>query len=550
MAEESKEEGEEDSLASIDKLARFFFNESVYQDQIITIFEEADENKHYGVEFHSMDLFQKNMELGRALFEQPEDFYRLATQALILTQEWLMAIPNGPDGTLKKHVHVRLRGLFSSPEDYRETVSSIRSSDCGKLVQMEGTVTRTGKKKILEYSKSYICKSCKHEWEVVAHIRDNFIVATPKRCPGNGADSRDGRRQRCKGRVFLEKEENRIVRDYQELRLQEQIHKLEIGRVPRHMKVFLMDDLVDKVTAGADVLLIGIVKCVWDMPVMPNELCKLTLVIEANNVLPLDKRGNEQAKVEQNNFLHIEEWRNHWVLHKDNPLLGRDKILRNVCPGLFGMKMIKLALTLSVLIGGNSIETDSGSKVRGNSHLLMVGDPGTGKSQLLRYVQKMVKRCVITNGVGSTSAGLTVACVKDSGEWVLEAGALVLADGGVCCIDEFGLINEGSADIHEAMEQQTISIAKAGLVCTLNTRCSVLGAMNPVGRFDQEATMASNCGIPTPLLSRFDVILVMLDIHDPEWDDMIADHVLNSVTQDEEGTQMVGHDMSNLPRVN
>ncbi|EAN79749.1 minichromosome maintenance (MCM) complex subunit, putative [Trypanosoma brucei brucei TREU927] len=323
-------------------------------------------------------------------------------------------------------------------------------------------------------------------------------------------------------------------RNHQTIVLQESPGKVPPGRLPRSLEVILTNDLIDRANPGEEVDVTGIYRNNFD-PLLNSRqgFPVFTTLLHANNVV--------RRTAEVDSFRLPDDERVRIMDLAKHPRVKR-KLLRSIAPSIHGREDIKLGLLLGMLGGvPKDVGGDQSHRIRGDINVLLVGDPGCAKSQFLKFVEKTANRAVFTTGRGSTAVGLTASVHRDgvTGDFVLEGGALVIADRGSCLIDEFDkMSDQDRTSIHEAMEQQTISVARGGIVTTLSARCSIVAAANPIGgRYDPSISFDSNVNLTTPILSRFDLLFVVRDEVNVELDEKLATFICHSHIRNHPRTQ-------------
>lgn len=377
---------------------------------------------------------------------------------------------------------------------------------------------RISKNTTTEAQRTYTCSQCKAKQVVRAEYKKNFVITHPKKCPRVSSG--------CHGymKMFNELPDAESFLKYQEVLIQKLFsHK----QIPESFTVTLENDLIDSCVPGESVKICGVVEDRWN-PLIEGQPAEIFVMLRAVSVLSMDQKTRRIGAQEQKMIIEY-DWFN--SVYTYGELGARDLLIDSLFPSIKGMYYPKLALALAMCGGIERLNTN-GREIRSQSHLLFVGDPtGTDKSRLLKEASSYISPSYFTTGSGCSSAGLTVACVnnKNGGGWELEAGALVRCNGGLCCINEFNLLQASDkASIHEAMEQQTVSVAKGGMVTKFSSRCSIIAALNPkVSNHQIEEDLTTDCiGLSSPLLSRFDLIFAIVDERDDAWDEEVADFIL------------------------
>ncbi|MGC8673804.1 MAG: minichromosome maintenance protein MCM [Thermoprotei archaeon] len=417
----------------------------------------------------------------------------------------LLAIESPEYAESLRSLTVRFKGI---PE--KTPMRKLRSDALGKLVEFKGVVVRASRVSPYVQKAVFQCMSC----GTTVEITEGRRMRPPSVCPNPSCPSHQSGITRFK---FLLKES--VLVDRQRIRVQEEQEEVPPGQLPTYVDVELFDDIVDVARPGDRVDVVGVLEG-EPSPNDPQDRILDTYFV-ANYIEVVDK-GFEEVQITDEDVKTI-------IGLAKLPDI-KERILGSVAPQIYGLGYIKEAIALS-MFGSQPVYTPDGTRIRGDIHILLIGDPGVGKSQLLQFAAKLAPRGIYTSGKGSSAAGLTAAVVKDQkGEFMLEAGAMVLADGGIACLDEVDKMDENDrVAIHQAMEQQVTSIAKAGIVASLNTRASVIAAANPkLGRYMDDRTVGDNVNLPVTILSRFDLIYIIKDKPDSLTDKMLSDHILKA----------------------
>lgn len=409
-----------------------------------------------------------------------------------------------------KEYFIGYEGAFGS---YKVSPRQLTTSFIGKMVCVEGIVTKLSlvRPKLVE-SVHYCPKT---NMTHTKHHRDAVSLSGPATAPV--FPTHDAQNNPLEVEYGL-----CLFKDYQTIQLQEMPERAPPGQLPRSVEVLVENDLVERVKPGDRIRIPGVYRA------LPNAHASsarsnsiFSTILIANHVQFINKDV-------QGPTLTAQDIKNIRALAKDPNVFGI--VASSLAPSIYGHEYIKKSILLQLLGGAEKDLKATGIRLRGDINILLVGDPGTAKSQLLRFVLHVAPLCISTTGRGASGVGLTAAVVHDpeTGDRRLEAGAMVLADRGTVCIDEFDKMSaEDRVSIHEVMEQQTVTIAKAGIHASLNARCSVLGAANPLyGKYDRSKSATDNIALPDSLLSRFDLLFIVLDNMDPANDRNVAEHVL------------------------
>ena len=496
---------------------QIFFEEN-YKSGIENVALEYPEKRSLFVDYWDID--KADSKLTEMLINQPY-------KAIFNAEESLKNIDVAAENKLKLHFRV-----INLPDTNKIGIRKIRANHLGTFVAIEGLVKKRTEVRPKLQVGAFQCQKC---GGVIRIEQEEDILKEPSEC----YEDQGG----C-GRVSSFKLTSNLSQfiDSQKIEIQENPEGLRGGAQPERISVYLEDDLVGEISPGDRIIANGMLR---SMQRRKGQL-RLTSFDKVMDAVSIESQemAFEEVEISEKDEKEILK------ISKDPDIYTKMK--ESIAPTIYGMDVEKEALILQ-LFGGLAKEMPDGTRIRGDIHTLFVGDPGTAKSQMLSYMSKIAPRSIYASGKASSAAGLTAAAVRDDfgeGQWTLEAGVLVLADMGVACIDEIDKMDEQDrSSLHQAMEQQEISVAKAGINATLKSRCAVLAAANPkLGRFDEFLPMHEQINMPPALISRFDLIFSIIDKPNRTRDTDLATHILRTHKAGEMNENIIKSKMSKLSK--
>jgi replicative DNA helicase Mcm len=532
---------EELSLETQRAVWRDFFKQYCKK-ELLEIANSYPEKRSLLVSYKDIEVFDS--EHAARLLDRPNSSIFSAEQAI------RDSLPPDFKPELKRDIHFRVKDLPPKPLALTE-VRELRSKHIGKMVAVRGLVRKATqvKPKIVDavfqcvrclavirepqgdaifkeplecYRDQGGCGKSASSTRFVLLTNDLSIFKRPAAPAEPGPEAEGGASQEAARPAAVPRDMRSLFVDTQKIEIQESPEGLRGGDQPERLTAYAEDDLCKKISPGDKVVLNGTLRSHQKMT-GPVKSTFFDWYLDINSI-ELEEHEFEEVEITPEEEEQILKMSKSKGIYRD--------IVASIAPTIYGMELEKEALALQ-MFGGVAKTMPDGTRIRGDAHILLVGDPGTAKSQLLRYISNLVPRGIYASGKASTAAGLTAAAVHDEfgeGRWTLEAGALVLADKGLACIDELDKMSEqDSGAMHEAMEQQQISVAKAGITATLQSRCAILAAANPKeGRFDEHSYLVDQINLPPTLLSRFDVIFALTDKPDQVRDAALAAHITNT----------------------
>ncbi|MDR0767966.1 MAG: minichromosome maintenance protein MCM [Methanosarcinales archaeon] len=472
------------------------FLKRYHQDDVLELANSYPDKRSLIVNYDKLEVFDRD--IARDLIEDPE--------SVILSLEFALKEMDLPLPKSLDSAHVRVINIPN-----RIPIRDLRSKHLSKFIAVEGMIRRATEVRPRITKAAFKCMRC----DTITYVEQ----------PGNKLDEPYSgcENENCgkRGPFKLVIEQSDFI-DSQKGQIQESPESLKGGSNPQSIEINFNDDLTGLISPGDRVIINGILRSV-PRALREGKSTFYDLVLDATSIERLDKEYDELD-------ITAEEEEQILELSRDPKIY--DKIVSSIAPTIYGNEHVKRALMYQ-LFSGVVKQFPDGTRTRGDIHVILVGDPGVAKSQLLRYIVRLSPRGVFTSGKSSSASGLTAAAVRDDlgdGRWTIEGGALVMADMGIAAVDEMDKMrDEDKSALHEAMEQQTISIAKAGIIATLKSRCALLGAANPVyGRFNRYESLADQIDMPPALLSRFDLIFLLLDVPESQMDNRIAEHVIQT----------------------